>query len=291
MSEGRSELKYAMPVTHREAVLDALAAHATPDPHAFDLRSRLPELADSSLSPRGYVVHSLYLDSPGLEGYGRRLDHARIRNRVRVRTYGDRGDDARVFLECKRKLGRRVVKQRVAVVGTDGWRSADATEPWSTPELDGQPGRLARRWRDIVRAQGLEPVCTVHYLREVFVDGTARLTLDYQVRASLAGDPRRLRRRGDVPLLPEDWMVLELKFQGAEPAWMRQLVRRMKLISEPVSKFALGVARTVRGDDLQELSVLIPPTVRQARPDWPLGAPLSQLVEGARQEPLSTVAR
>jgi len=107
----------------------------------------------------------------------------------------------------------------------------------------------------------MRPVCVVHYLRECYESGRARLTLDHRVRASQAGSVIEYRDVGDVQLIPEDWMVLELKFDEFEPTWMHDLCHALGLAEEPISKFALGIAHTLRPDRRGELRYLTPPSL------------------------------
>jgi hypothetical protein len=101
----------------------------------------------------------------------------------------------------------------------------------------------------------------VHYLRECYQSGRARLTIDHQVRASPAGSATEYRGVGDVQIIPTDWLVLELKFDDFEPAWMYELCQALELSEEPISKFALGVVHTLRPDRLGELRYLTPPSL------------------------------
>jgi SPX domain protein involved in polyphosphate accumulation len=96
---GRFECKYILPVAAREEVLGIAEPHVVLDPNAVKLH-------DGTV---GYEVHSLYYDTPGLHDYSERLLDRRIRNRLRVRTYGRPGDRAPVYLENKRKFEDQVV--------------------------------------------------------------------------------------------------------------------------------------------------------------------------------------
>ncbi len=272
MSEGRFELKYALPRSRRRELLDHARPYLAAGAFSRDLSDE-PELGlgHDEAPAHGYRVHSLYLDTADLQGYGRRLDRVDIRNRVRVRTYGRPGERAPVFLEGKRKLFNQVVKHRVLVGGARAWATDRPHAPWHEAVAAlpaGDERRQAERW--VASAAGMRPVCATHYLREVYeaVPGasnpTARLTLDHAVRGSHGDDPRRLQRLGDVPLLPPDWFVLELKFNGSMPGWMRGMVAAMRLSAEPVSKFALGVVRTVRDDEALELRAVTPPSLLRA---------------------------
>lgn len=267
MSEGRAELKYAIPTELRSEVLALAAGHVESDRHAREL-TELEHLRDADGAlPRGYRVTSLYVDDAKLRGYGERLDDRRIRNRLRIRTYDYPGSVRPVFLEAKRKLGGRVIKHRVMVGDTDTWAQLPGPKPWQAAVglvQGATEQRIARRWVQAVDRANMGVVCRVDYLRETFVDGTSRLTLDHWVGAAETDDPYDLR--GDCPLalLPPDWIVLELKYNALEPLWMRRLVRALGLQAEPVSKFALGVAHTRRPGRWAELRRLTPPSLRRA---------------------------
>lgn len=268
MNEGRFELKYALPLDRRAEVLEEAWAHVQPDPNGARLAALLPAAVYAhGPAPRGYRVCSLYLDTLDLQGYTERLAEARIRNRVRVRSYGVPGQTAPVFLESKRKLHRNVVKHRIRVGDAAAWVQGDPVRPWQDAVRNhGDPRGFARRWLEAVDSVDMRAVCHVTYVRETWVQGSCRLTIDHDLRAQAWPDPRRLQAHAPKMLLPPGWIVLELKFNGAEPAWMRRLVMKLQLMSEPVSKFALGVAQTVRGSPATELRRVTPPSlIRAAR--------------------------
>jgi hypothetical protein len=255
---GRWELKYLLPLARRRQVLELIAPQVRPDSHARPL-------ADGSI---GYRVHSLYFDTPRLKDYFERLDERRVRNRLRIRTYGSADDDQPVFLENKRKSGRWVVKHRARLGSSQDWRHGP-DRPWlelDTPPADG--GFATHSFNTLVNGARRVPVTIVHYLREVFVPcgldhQRVRLTLDRQIRADFPEDPHDLFGDGAVELIPSDWMVLELKFDTTAPAWMRQLSRSLELRAVPVSKFGLSVATTHRRDRPRELRLLTPPPLRR----------------------------
>ncbi len=269
MNEGRFELKYALPLERRAAVLELATAHVSPDPNGTSLQELLPPaILASPHQPRGYRVCSLYLDTPQLHGYTERLAEARIRNRVRVRAYGRPGENTPVFLEAKRKLHRNVVKHRVRICTTEEWSRAPRVRPWQRAAGGlATSNSVVRRWLDVVDGAHMEAVCRVTYVRETWVHGTSRLTLDHCIRGSSWPDPRDLQGEDFQDLLPPGWFVLELKFNGAEPAWMRSLVRAVRLMAEPVSKFALSVAHTVRSAPAGEVRRLTPPSVLRSLPE------------------------
>lgn len=261
-AEGRFELKYAVPVALRETILAMAEGHVHRDRHAVPLR-------DGTV---GYEVHSVYLDSPDIEDFVDRLGERKVRNRLRARTYGPRGSRVfPVFLENKRKLDNRVVKARTRVcLDAEAWCGHPALEPWLAlgEGLTGNDRFVLRDFHRLCGGGRRVPVSVVHYEREVFVDRDedrrSRLTLDRNVRATTRNvRVQDLFAPADVDLLPPDWMVVEMKFGGTAPGWMRQLVRELRLRAIPVSKFGLSVALGVAGGRSREVRYLVPRPVRR----------------------------
>lgn len=255
---GRFEFKYVLPLAMRDEVLRLVDGHVQPDPHARPL-------ADGAL---GYQVHSLYFDTENLQDYFDRLDERRVRNRLRIRTYGRQGQGQPVFLENKRKSGRWVVKHRTLVGDADAWRWSTDERPWLALKVaaTGRASFGAHSFNTLVNGARRVPVSVVHYDREVFVPQGydahhARLTLDRSIRAARASSASDFFQPGEVELVPPAWMVMELKFDRVAPRWMVELRRHLQVHAVPVSKYGLSVACTLRRNRGRELRLLTP---------WPL---------------------
>ncbi|MBI2839817.1 MAG: polyphosphate polymerase domain-containing protein [Acidobacteria bacterium] len=255
---GRFELKYVLPAAQRTEVLRLALPHVQSDPHAVELPG----------NRRGYLVHSLYLDTPGLGDYFARLEERKVRNRLRIRTYGLPQQRQPVFLEVKRKSGPWVVKHRVAVGDADEWCQSANARPWVAfaARIGGRNRYAAEAFLQLVEGAGRVPVSVVHYEREVFVPREkctrrVRLTLDYNIgarRPSCAQDPFG---PAEACLVPPEWMVMELKFEDFAPGWMVRLRHELGVRSVPVSKFGLSVARMQRAAYPEELRSLLPPPI------------------------------
>ena len=269
---GRYELKYCLPVALRDRVAELARGHVEPDPYAEVLG---PECWPANVGVpsgvlRGYVVHSLYYDTPRLDDYKDRLSEAKVRHRLRARTYGFPGEKRAIFLEDKRKLDDRVIKSRVKLMHADLWCASQDPNPWRPLMHDIKPyERLAARQFDkLVGDNTRVPVSVVHYTREVWVglrtdQPKVRLTLDHAITGSIKPTPWDLYATPDIHLIPPEYMVMEMKFDGQRPAWMRMISAELGLRAEPVSKFGLSVAHGVRGATGGELRYLTPRTLRR----------------------------
>lgn len=239
--EGRSEAKYVLRTDVRDEVLAQTARWLRPDPNAV--------LLDDGTS--GYDVHSTYLDTPALDDYTARLLGHRVRERLRVRTYGKAGEGQPVFLENKRKLDAWVVKSRVRLpCDADQYGTHAIAHPWK-PWLDGlSAADRARADRFDALASRRIAVTCVHYRRDVYcglsADDPTRVTIDRGITATTNPPAWDLYAAPDLQVLAPEWMVLELKFEGQAPKWIRDLRALLRLHAEPMSKFGVSVASGAR---------------------------------------------
>ena len=258
--EGRYEFKYALPLAERDRILAAAQGAFVSDKNAAVLPS----------GRRGYDVHSLYFDTPDLTDYFERLAERRVRNRLRVRTYGALGQRQPVFLENKRKYRDKVMKHRAFICDADTWcGDAEGTAPWHalSRKLSGRSIRAMQSFSGLVDDGRREPKTVVHYCREPFVSlepgqGKVRMTFDYEVTATTRPRMVDLFAPPDVYLLPKDWMVMELKYGDVRPHWMSKLCAAIGLRAVPVSKFGLSMVYGYRADRPREIRYFTPRPLR-----------------------------
>lgn len=185
-----------------------------------------------------YLIRSVYLDNDLWDSYYHNLDGLKIRRKYRVRSYTR--DEGRHFLEIKKKIDSTVVKRRRAV-------SSDTLDLLIGG--DAEPGEYADGFMSsfsyAVTTMGLRPQVLIEYDREAYVgiEGErVRITVDRRVRS--APCPTLRFSPQPIPwceLLPEDRAILELKFDGAMPRFLREMVRGLNLMHEPISKYCIGV--------------------------------------------------
>lgn len=197
----------------------------------------------------GYHVHSLYLDSPLYELYQETKDGVKNRYKLRIRFY-DEARDAPAFLEIKtrttdsiRKLRATVSKQSAEELLRGTHLSPrdliDPTEKSAVAleEFGKRSSKLLARGNAFVS-----------YSREAYVapepEGI-RITFDRHI-TGLPYDPAQgLKLPTDrAPVFP-DKVVVELKYAGQLPAWIRSLVRDFGLhrISFPKYVHAVDALR------------------------------------------------
>lgn len=218
---------------------------------------RFAELASEVMEPdpahpTGYIVNSLYFDTPDLRFYFEKIDGVDPRFKVRVRWYGTEAPE-RLFLEIKHRTDQMLAKTRVPLPAAmvsgghlDVIGLADRSEAQDREDAMFIEGLLSRL--------DLRGWCLVRYFRRPYltrVNPTLRLTIDTDLRV-LPPDEPAARGEGEGKLfLPLDLSVLELKFHYAAPLWLGEMVRYASLAPRRYSKYgsaleALHPSFTVR---------------------------------------------
>ena len=234
----RLELKYLIDEQLARAIRSEILPYCAPDRH-------------NSPTDGGYMIHTLYLDTPNLAFYRAKMRDEPDRVKLRVRAYDS---DGPLHFEVKRKC-RDVVEKTRAVVARD---RCDAASRGAAGPLgkDRSCRSYLERFVYLRALTGAAPISLIRYHREAYqsrFDRYARVTFDRQVAAqpvrswefegedehwsSLAG--RWLRSGHHSPVL------LELKCERVMPAWMSALIRRHGLKRQGFSKYCRGIDVTI----------------------------------------------
>lgn len=221
--DGAYELKYLIDEERAARIMAWARTHLNPDPHAGG------DHGD------GYLVNSLYLDTPNLDVFHR--SELYQQRKYRLRRYGS---DTKIWLEVKAKRKGLVRKQRVAV-------EDHTVEHRLTQSIDNDWDGVWYRQR--LDEHQLRPVCQVTYRRfarvGMTVNGTMRLTIDNSLSGCLANGWQVPNSPLEGVQLLQGQCILELKFQVAMPAIFHQLVADEQLLTTSFSKYRTSVEECV----------------------------------------------
>ncbi|MCK4413095.1 MAG: polyphosphate polymerase domain-containing protein [Candidatus Eisenbacteria sp.] len=229
----RYELKYYVGSNDITAARTMLAPFVRPDPFA----ERRPGYE--------YTVRSIYFDTPQLRFYHEKDAGLKNRKKLRLRTYNHRDRASIASFEIKRKYGRVIFKERVCLPLERGL-SLLAEGRSGLRILALTPGSRARleRFLFLMEALRLRPSVLVTYEREAYVGRSnlrSRVTIDKHVRSILQPRVEELHDKGGFRHLTNHKQILELKFDGAMPPWMRPVTAYLDRSHRPISKYCKGI--------------------------------------------------
>jgi len=229
----RYEIKYVISERLVASIRDFMAPYVRLDP--FSQRS----------STGKYPISSLYLDTPDHRLASETRDGVKTRYKMRIRAYDDTAETP-VFCEVKHRDGDVVRKTRVGIPRDslsrlrEGGSIGDAM-----PEKD--RWSLADFQKRVVQGR-FSPAMIVRYNREAFESShgaPVRITFDRSLR--------RLHAVGweipvkDVAWTPVRWhpdpaaLVLEVKFTGNAPRWVRQMIRHLEIRQRGHGKYVTTI--------------------------------------------------
>lgn len=238
MGDLRVEHKYLVPERLRDSLRAIIAPFVRPDRHATPRH-------DHGASYFGYTVRSIYYDTSTFEHFFANESGLADRAKPRIRGYGNRAEDALVFLEIKRRTGQVGSKSRApipyAAVDSllESGATADFVRPSRTfPDAVADAGRFMYR----LRRFSLQPVVLVSYEREPYVgtiESSLRITFDTNIRSFPYPRIAGLFEDHQGPESLPRHFVLEVKHDSrfGFPVWLRPFMGKHGLVRRSLSKY------------------------------------------------------
>ncbi len=254
----RLELKYVIDEHSADRIRRDIQPFCQSDSHN-DSQSDSQSARPGATGRCGYLISSLYLDSPGLAFFHAKERGDADRLKLRVRTYP--GSDGAV-LELKRRVSDVISKTR-AKVRRD---QAEAIVRGRIPRgFDPTVEHFLDEFALTAARSGAGPTLHVRYDREAYsshVDTYARVTFDRRIEAQRTSswsleppesrwcsfDQYRRREERDRSV------VLEIKCQSVVPWWVTNLIQTHALKRRSFSKYGIGIYLTAVQDGAGRVS-------------------------------------
>lgn len=190
-----------------------------------------------------YEVISLYYDSPKFYYYHEKFDGVKDRKKIRLRTYRNNGEImSSVFFEIKRKSDAVVLKDRFlmdAATYRDFSRQHSFINTGLTQNKNLQP--VIEEYEQERGQRSLQPQMLISYNREPYVgrfNNNFRVTFDYDMRACPS---QQLFGVECAVSLLDNRVIMELKFNGKFPYYIREIIESYNLERVPFSKYGRAV--------------------------------------------------
>jgi hypothetical protein len=190
-----------------------------------------------------YPIVSLYLDSQDLRLCRESLTGQKNRFKLRVRSYTDELDYPR-FFEIKRRINTVIVKSRARVMSRDvpallaGQRVGLQSY---TTDVD-----VFNQFQFYINTIQARPAVLIRYMRQAFEgdsENRVRITFDRELCYCVTEKPEvRLGGGGwQRSSITTTCIILEIKFTGCYPPWLRRTVEYLNLAQCSISKYATSI--------------------------------------------------
>lgn len=182
----------------------------------------------------GYLVRSLYFDTPFDDDYEDKVDGLLHRRKIRLRTYSPDADT--VKLEIKEKMGALQRKRSLGLTRAQAQRLIAA----DYSVLEGIAHPLAQEFYRLMTLYTYRPVCIVEYYRTAFIERTndTRVTIDQQLASTESNydifDSKLMTS------LVNEYPIMEVKYNGFLLDHIKNLARITGEIETANSKYVMA---------------------------------------------------
>lgn len=180
------------------------------------------------------TIRNIYYDTDNYRLIRRSIEKPAYKEKLRIRCYDQAAPDSTVFVELKKKYQDVVYKRRLSLTETEAmdWLSGSKHCGKNT-QISAEIDYFLEYYKT------LHPVVFLSYEREAFYakDGSDfRVTFD----ENLLCRRNNLSLEADVwgiPLLEDDYILMELKCSGAIPIWMVRILSQEHIYKTSFSKY------------------------------------------------------
>ena len=182
----------------------------------------------------GYIVRSLYYETPRAEVAFEKLSGLMHRRKFRIRTYNRAAD--RIVLEIKRKENQRVEKHSCRLTES----TARALINRELPQTKEAEPVLAQLYLEMNQRLA-RPSLIVEYEREAYVHplGNLRITFDKHLRSGGSSIDLFDQKPCTVPAHNPSRLILEIKYDHFIPTFAQRLISRDLVGPVAISKYYL----------------------------------------------------
>ena len=187
----------------------------------------------------GYVIRSLYFDTPDDQDFFDKVEGLELRRKIRLRIYSP--GDPFAMLEMKQKQGPYQRKRSLRVDRQEALRLCQG----DYRPLLGHPEPFAAECYGLMHCRCYRPKTIVEYRRTAYVakENHIRITLDSCIAANEADCALFAPNLPLYPVMDPSQLVLEVKYDGFLLSYIKDLLNQVERSELSVSKY--GLARSV----------------------------------------------
>ncbi len=193
-------------------------------------------MEDKHNGAEGYRIRSLYFDTLDDGDFKDKLDGMELRRKIRLRNYDPRADFA--MLEMKQKEGAYQRKRSLPMKREEGKQLLQGNY---TPLLKfAEP--FAAECYGLMNRMCYRPKAVVEYRRKAYVakENRIRITIDKDMTATEACFDIFSETLSQYPVWDAFHAVLEVKYNGFLPSYIKELVSSINCSEISVSKYSLS---------------------------------------------------
>ena len=229
----RLEYKYLMSASKFQKIKKEIIPYLILDKHAEKNKNK------------EYTVRSIYFDTPQLCYYFEKIEGIKDRKKIRVRVYDNYTSDSITYLEIKKKIENYVYKSRSQLHFCDLNKFFETSKFENlilTNENRSTGVENAKKFLFYLNKDNLQPIILITYDREPFlgkIDNGLRVTFDKNLRSLSLPNFCEFFEESKLRKVLKHRIILEVKFNGSFPAWLKNIISIYGLQRMALSKYTI----------------------------------------------------
>ena len=209
-----------------------------------DMYRKVRERLDSYMEVDEYGLSNIcniYYDTPQYDLISRSIEKPAYKEKLRLRSYGVPKEDDIVFLEMKKKYDGVVYKRRIPL------KLKDAKESIRQRKIIGATGQIAKELEYVLQRYKPTEGTYLAYDRIAMYgkeDPELRVTFDFNIRSRQTDMDLSAGDEGEC-ILPEDYVVMEVKVGDAYPFWVVNMLEEIGIYPASFSKYGNVYTRVI----------------------------------------------
>ena len=189
----------------------------------------------------GYMIRSLYFDTPDEQDFNDKVDGLELRRKIRLRNYDPDSDFA--MLEMKQKEGQYQRKRSLKVKKEDALKLCSG----DYSPLKAYDDPFAAECYGLMNLRCYRPKAIVEYKRYAFIarENNIRITLDSGISATESCFDIFSKKLPLYPVTDPFLLVLEVKYNGFLLSYIKDMLNRVERSELSVSKYCLARSVTL----------------------------------------------
>lgn len=185
---------------------------------------------------QGYLIRSLYFDTPDDQDFNDKVDGLELRRKIRLRSYSPQADFA--MLEMKQKEGPYQRKRSLRLTREDARQLCQG----DYRPLQKYKDPFAAECYGLMHCRCYRPKTVVEYRRQAYVakENRIRITFDSRIVATESRFELFDPKLSMYPVMDPFNLVLEVKYNGFLLSYIKDLLDQVERSELSVSKYCLA---------------------------------------------------
>lgn len=191
---------------------------------------------DAHNGAQGYLIRSLYFDTPDDQDFNDKADGLELRRKIRLRSYSPQADFA--MLEMKQKEGPYQRKRSLRLTREDARQLCQG----DYRPLQKYKDPFAAECYGLMHCRCYRPKTVVEYRRQAYVakENRIRITFDSRIVATESRFALFDPKLPMYPVMDPFNLVLEVKYNGFLLSYIKDLLDQVERSELSVSKYCLA---------------------------------------------------